>query len=52
MNKIFIYGIYVILQLLIFAIDLIILYPLIDNLARVMGGSIRLSIGGKLRLAS
>ncbi len=52
MNKIFIYGIYVILQLLIFAIDLIILYPLIDNLARVMGGTIRLSLGGKLRLAS
>ncbi len=51
MNRIMISGLYMIIQMLLFAIDLVIMYPLVDNIARVMGGSIRLSLGGKLRLA-
>ncbi len=52
MDRIMRYGIYIIMQLLLFVIDLMIMYPLVDGLAKSMGGTIRLSIGGKLRLAS
>jgi hypothetical protein len=52
MNRILMYGIYMILQMLLFAIDLIIMYPLVDSIARSLGGTIRLSLGGKLKLAS
>jgi len=43
---------YVVIQMIIFAVDLMIMYPLVDGIARMMGGSIRLRLGGKLRLAS
>ncbi len=52
MNEIMQYGIYLIIQLLLFSFDLILMYPIVDNVARSLGGSIRLSLGGKLRLAS
>ncbi len=52
MNQILQYGLYLIVQLLLLAIDIIIIYPIVDNIARVFGGSIKLSLGGKLRLAS
>lgn len=51
MDKILRYNFYVIIQMLLFVFDIIIIYPLTDNIARAMGGSIRLSLGGKLRLA-
>ena len=52
MNRILLFGIYIIVQMILFVIDLIIMYPLVDSIARALGGTIRLSIGGKLRLAS
>ena len=52
MNYILTYGLYIIIQMILFVLDLIIMYPLVDNIARSLGGSIRLSLGGKLRLAS
>ncbi len=52
MDRIMRYGLYIIVQMLLFSIDLVIMYPLVDNIARAMGGSIKLSLGGKLRLAS
>ena len=52
MDRIMRYGIYIIIQVLLFALDLMIMYPLVDGIAKSMGGTIRLSIGGKLRLAS
>lgn len=44
-------GWYVTVQLILFALDLIIMYSLTDSIARMLGGSIRLSLGGKLRMA-
>ncbi len=52
MNRILLFGVYLIIQMLLFVIDLIIMYPLVDSIARSLGGTIRLSLGGKLRLAS
>jgi hypothetical protein len=52
MNRILVSGVYLIITMLLFVFDLIIMYPLVDNIARVMGGSIRMSLGGKLKLAS
>ena len=52
MNLILQYGLYLIVQLVLLVIDIIIIYPIVDNIARVFGGSIKLSLGGKLRLAS
>lgn len=52
MNYIFQYGLFMILQFVLLAIDIIIIYPIVDNIARMLGGTIRLSLGGKLKLAS
>ncbi|MCL5419798.1 MAG: hypothetical protein M1354_02870 [Candidatus Marsarchaeota archaeon] len=41
---------YSIVQLLLFAVNLIIMFQLTDGLARALGGSIRLSLGSKLKL--
>ncbi len=51
MNYIVNYGAYVIVQLLLLVMDIIIIYPLVNETAKMMGGTIRLQIGGKLRLA-
>ncbi|MHB1830058.1 MAG: hypothetical protein ACYCO0_01565 [Candidatus Micrarchaeaceae archaeon] len=51
LNQIFSIGFYIIVQMLLFVFDMIIIYPLVDAIARAMGGSIRLSLGGKLKLA-
>ncbi len=51
MNNIMKYGIYVIIQMLLFVIDLIVMYPIVDTIAKSMGGTIRLSLGEKLKLA-
>ena len=52
MDRIMTYGLYLLIQMLLLVLDLVIMYPLVDSIARAMGGSIRLSLGGKLRLAS
>jgi hypothetical protein len=50
-NYILNYGFYMILQFFIFAVDLMILYPIVDSIARSLGGTLRLSLGSKLKLA-
>lgn len=50
-NYILNYGFYMILQFFIFAADLMILYPIVDSIARSLGGTLRLSLGHKLKLA-
>ena len=52
LNGIFYYNFYLVLQLLLFILDTIIAFPLIDGIARMLGGTIRLSLGGKLRFAT
>lgn len=42
---------YVIVNFLMFALDLILMYPIVDSIARSLGGTIRFELGGKLRLA-
>ncbi len=42
---------YFIVQLLLLAIDLILIYQLTDSIAKALGGTIRLSLGNKLKLA-
>ncbi len=44
-------GWYATIQLLLLALDLMIIYPLTDSIARMLGGTIRLSLGGKLKMA-
>ncbi|MCL4365112.1 MAG: hypothetical protein M1569_01200 [Candidatus Marsarchaeota archaeon] len=44
------YGVYPIIQLLLFLFDLIILYSLTDSIAKSLGGTIRVQLGNKLRL--
>ncbi|MGC8629091.1 MAG: hypothetical protein ACP5T4_02675 [Candidatus Micrarchaeia archaeon] len=43
--------IYLVFQLLLFIFDLIIVYELGNNIAKSLGGTFRLSLGGKLKLA-
>ena len=50
-NYILNYGFYMILQFFIFAADLMILYPIVDSIAKSLGGTLRLSLGSKLKLA-
>ncbi len=45
------YGFYLILQLILFVFDLLILYTITDNVAKLLGGTIRLSLGSKLKVA-
>ncbi len=45
-------GAYIVLQLVVITIDLVIIYSLTDSVARALGGSVRLQLGGKLRIAS
>lgn len=42
---------YMVVQLLLLAINLIIIYQLTDSIAKALGGSVRLSLGNKLKLA-
>lgn len=50
-NDVLQFGFYSIVQFLLFVLDLMILYPLTDNVAKALGGTIRLNLGGKLKLA-
>ena len=51
LNNILAYNFYVVLQLVLFILDLGIGFSLANNIAHMLGGDIRLSLGGKLKLA-
>jgi len=51
LNGILAYNTYLVLQFVLFILDLGITYSLANNIARMLGGEIRLGIGGKLKLA-
>ncbi len=44
-------SIYSILQFILFIADLMIVFPLVDSIAKMLGGTINLQLGGKLKLA-
>lgn len=44
------YSVFMMLQLILFILDAIIVYAIADNIAKALGGGIKLSLGGKLRL--
>ncbi len=50
-NDVIHYAFYLIVQFLLFVLDLMIIYPLTDSIAKSLGGTIRLNLGGKLKLA-
>ncbi|MDE1854812.1 MAG: hypothetical protein KGH57_00620 [Candidatus Micrarchaeota archaeon] len=50
MNGMLFYTFVVILQFLLFIADIAIAYPLTDSIARTLGGTITLQLGGKLKL--
>lgn len=51
LNLILYYNLYLILQFyLLFILDLMIVYPVTDGLARMLGGSIRFALGRRLKL--
>ncbi|MEM3859855.1 MAG: hypothetical protein QW478_10700 [Candidatus Micrarchaeaceae archaeon] len=45
------FSMYFVLQLLLFILDLVIVYALGDNIAKMLGGTFRLSLGEKLKIA-
>ncbi|MEM3482992.1 MAG: hypothetical protein QW091_02210 [Candidatus Micrarchaeaceae archaeon] len=45
------FSMYFVLQLLLFILDLVIVYALGDNIAKLLGGTFRLSLGEKLKIA-
>ncbi len=51
LNGILAYNSYVVLQFILFILDLGIGFSITSNVAHMLGGDIRLSIGGKLKLA-
>ncbi|MEM3851338.1 MAG: hypothetical protein QXD17_02930, partial [Candidatus Micrarchaeaceae archaeon] len=50
LNGIIYYTFFSLLQFVLFVLDLIIIYPLIDSIAKQLGGTIRFSLSGKLKL--
>lgn len=50
LNGILYWGSYLILQFVLFILDLAITYSLSENIANALGGTIRLELGGKLSL--
>ncbi len=50
LNNTLYYNSYVLLQFFLFILDLAIIFPLADNIAKMLGGKISLSIGGRLKL--
>ena len=50
LNDILYYTEFMMLQFFLFILDLAIIFPLVDGIAKMLGGTIRLSIGGKLKL--
>lgn len=50
-NGMLLYGFYLVMQLILFVFDLLILYTVTDNVAKLLGGTIRLSLGTKMKLA-
>ena len=52
MNTIMQSTLFIIFQMFLLASDLMLMYPLVDNIAKAMGGTIRIRLGGRLRIAS
>jgi hypothetical protein len=50
LNDMLYYSSYMLLQFFLFVLDLIIIFPLVDNIAKMLGGKISLNIGGRLKL--
>ncbi len=50
LNGLLSFSTYLLLQFMLFILDLAIAFPLVDNIARMLGGSIRLQLGGKLKM--
>lgn len=50
LNGVLYYGTYFLLQFVLFILDLAIAFPLVDNIAKLLGGSIRIQLGKKLKL--
>lgn len=49
-NGILFYSFFLLLQFMLFVADIAIAFPLVDSIARTLGGSISVSLAGKLRL--
>jgi hypothetical protein len=49
-NQMLATGTYLVVQLILFAFDILIIYTVTDNIARSLGGTIRLSLGSKIRI--
>jgi len=50
MNGINYYMLFSLMQIILFVIDLMIAYPITDAIAKMLGGTIRLQIGGRMKL--
>lgn len=50
LNGLLNFSTYLLLQFMLFILDLAIAFPLVDNIAKMLGGSIRLQLGGKLKM--
>ena len=44
------YSVFMMIQLILFILDIIIINAIADNIAKALGGGIKLSLGGKLKL--
>jgi hypothetical protein len=51
LNGMLYYGFVLTFQLILFIIDLLIALPFVDTIARSLGGTLQLSLGGRLKLA-
>ena len=49
-NMILGYNIYMIIQFLLFVIDLMIVVPIVRSIAAALGGSVRLGLGKRMKL--
>ncbi|MGC8662311.1 MAG: hypothetical protein ACP5RT_00815 [Candidatus Micrarchaeia archaeon] len=50
LNNLVPFFIYLFLQLALFVVDLIIWFPITDSIAKALGGTIRLDIGGRIKI--
>ena len=50
-NQILVYALMDIVQMMLFILDLAILYPAADSIAKAFGGTVRLSLSGKLKIS-
>ncbi|MEM3820582.1 MAG: hypothetical protein QXM58_02495, partial [Candidatus Micrarchaeaceae archaeon] len=50
LNGIMYYTLFSLVQFVLFVVDLLIAYPLVDSIAKQLGGTIRFSLSGKFKL--